>query len=160
MAEVTVSGRPVLIDDEDLPLFSSHNWFMSGDKQWPSVTAWRLPVRPNRKLFILSRLLMDAPEDKLVDHVNGDPLDNRKSNLRLVTHQQNMCNRKRQKNNASGLTGVYFDKRNGKWWTELTHEGRRYWTRYHDTKEQAQAARHEQEVSLRADFIRANRDAA
>lgn len=50
-----------------------------------------------------------------VDHINGDPSDNRICNLRLATHSQNLKNQKIRKNNTSGYKGVYFNKKNGNW---------------------------------------------
>jgi hypothetical protein len=50
------------------------------------------------------------------DHINRNPLDNRKSNLRKATDKENSTNRKIRIDNTSGVTGVSFDKRRGKWW--------------------------------------------
>ena len=51
-----------------------------------------------------------------IDHINGDPSDNRWSNLREATHQQNMCNRTRlNRRNKSGVQGVYLSKKTGKY---------------------------------------------
>lgn len=47
-----------------------------------------------------------------IDHINGDPLDNRKGNLRIVTHQQNLFNNSKAK-------GYSLDKRNGKWQAQI-----------------------------------------
>lgn len=52
---------------------------------------------------------------KMLDHINGDPLDNRIENLRECDHQQNMVNRKIHKNNTSRYKGVRLDKTDGKW---------------------------------------------
>lgn len=58
------------------------------------------------KRTLLHRIIMDAPEDMVVDHVNGNPLDNRKCNLRLATRQQSVMNRGKNKNNTAGFKGV------------------------------------------------------
>ena len=57
----------------------------------------------------------DPGPDFMVDHINGDPLDNRISNLRLATPAQNQCNSIIPKNNASGVKGVSFHSKKGKW---------------------------------------------
>lgn len=55
------------------------------------------------------------PGDMLVDHINCNPLDNRIVNLRLATKAQNIYNRGADKRNSSGLKGVTFDPKLGKW---------------------------------------------
>ena len=57
----------------------------------------------------------------MLDHINGDTMDNRKINLRPCDHQQNCMNRKRRVDNTSGVAGVTV--RNGKYIAELTYKG-------------------------------------
>lgn len=59
-----------------------------------------------RRNLFLHREIMQAPFDMEVDHRNGDSLDCRRSNLRLATRQQNMCNMRRPSHNTSGFKGV------------------------------------------------------
>ena len=66
------------------------------------------------KLVTLSRFVMNAKEGEIVDHINGDPLDNRRKNLRIVTSRQNNLN-KRCKNNT-GLVGVCVRRTRGKYY--------------------------------------------
>ncbi len=59
----------------------------------------------------LHRLIMNVSDSKIqVDHIDNNPLNNQKSNLRTCTNQQNQCNKTKTKLNSSGFKGVYFDK--------------------------------------------------
>lgn len=58
-----------------------------------------------------------------VDHINGDPSDNRMDNLRVVTHSNNLRNAKRPRDNTSGIIGVSWDKRLNKWIAKIKTGG-------------------------------------
>ena len=89
----TRAGHLFLIDAEDLPTISEFKWSVSSDGDGRMYVSTRI----GKKKIYLHRMLLDAPDGQRVDHRNGDPLDNRKANLRLATHQQNMFNRRKAK---------------------------------------------------------------
>lgn len=64
------------------------------------------------------------PEEKQVDHIDGDILNNKIYNLRLATSKQNSHNRKKSKANTSGVTGVYWDKRRNKYMSNIICNGK------------------------------------
>ena len=63
----------------------------------------------------MHRVIINAPKDMQVDHINGNRLDNRRCNLRLATDGQNMGNSKIPRHNTSGFKGVSWDKRREQW---------------------------------------------
>ena len=67
-------------------------------------------------------LIMTGEMPDIIDHINGDSLDNRWCNLRSVTQQVNLCNRKQMRSNTSGVTGVIWDKSRGKWKAVLSRK--------------------------------------
>lgn len=68
----------------------------------------------------MHRLVMNCVDDKVsVDHINHMTNDNRKSNLRIATQSQNLMNQSMNKNNSSGVKGVYFDNHRNKWVAEI-----------------------------------------
>jgi hypothetical protein len=76
-----------------------------------------------------------------VDHLNGDQLDNRISNLRDVTPLQNMKNQSMRKDNTSGFCGVVWVKRKHKWRAQIRSNGRTVHLGYFTNFEGAKAAR-------------------
>lgn len=76
-----------------------------------------------------------------IDHINGDPEDNRPCNLRDVPHKDNLRNMKRSRANSSGATGVSFNKRLSKWMAHATVDGAYRHLGFHDKRSEAIAAR-------------------
>ena len=85
----------------------------------------------------LHRLIMDAPDDKQVDHINCNKLDNRKCNLRLCSNQQNCCNRdgKKGRDLPKGVC-----KSKNKFRSGIMVNGTRIYLGNFDTPEEAHAA--------------------
>jgi len=73
----------------------------------------------------IHRIIMNCPEDKVVDHIDGNPLNNRRSNLRICTHQENIMNQKKHKRNTSGYKGVSFVKSRNKFQAKIMSNGKR-----------------------------------
>ena len=100
--KIEKSFGTVLIDEEDAHLicFGKHLMINKG----------LLYFRDKRKkiIFAVHRKVAGAPKNKDVDHINGNTLDNRKSNLRVCSRSQNNYNRGPKKNNKSGYKGVVF----------------------------------------------------
>ena len=77
---------------------------------------------------------------EIVDHINGNSLDNRRSNLRLATHQQNIHNQRRNSRNTSGYKGVSYARRMNKWLAKIKINGKCKSLGYYVTPEEAFAA--------------------
>lgn len=105
----TNNGIEFYIDIEDEQILKDYCWSISSNGYL--IAYERLMGRKIR----LHRLIMNCPNDMVVDHINGDTLDNRKRNLRVVTKQQNDMNKKIRSDSTSKVTGVYFHKHSGKW---------------------------------------------
>jgi hypothetical protein len=91
----------------------------------------------------------------IIDHINGNPRDNRFCNLRVVSYSQNCMNKKKQKNNSSGYTGVYWNSRQKRWHAVIKKDRIRKHIGYFDSKEKAAAARADAESLIFAEFARA-----
>ena len=95
---------------------------ISSDGRYKRVTIEGVEYSQHRLIW----LYMTGVFPEYVDHINGNSLDNTWKNLREVTHQENLCNRKQLKSNTSGVTGVAWDKSRNKWKVQLAgkHLGR------------------------------------
>lgn len=104
--EVPLSqGRVALIDDADAELVLGHRWYMQSH-HGNRYAMRRVRNGGQRAVQPLHRLLTGWP---LVDHINGNGLDNRRANLREATHAENMRNRRMSRNNTSGFKGVVLE---------------------------------------------------
>lgn len=109
-------NRVALIDDRDVSLIAPFHWTIQKSYCGADLFyAFRYVYEPNtgkRQRLLMHRVILDAPDGVLVDHINGDGLDNRRSNLRLATHRQNHANRQSPIRNKTGYIGVAVS-RNG-----------------------------------------------
>lgn len=83
-----------------------------------------------------------------IDHINGVRADNRISNLRDVSAGENNLNKKRRSDNKSGVPGVYWYARHGKWACSLKLEGKTHFFGYFDQLEEAVARRKAAEIEF------------
>lgn len=137
--ELTLSnGSICLIDDEDFGLVSQYHWHVD-DAGYARTNIWRDGRKQSAPR--MHRLVMDVTDPNThVDHINGNKLDNRKSNLRLCNRRQNLQNRTKQSNNKSGYKGVVYDKSRARWKAEIGYNGKRKHLGRFDTAEEAYAA--------------------
>src|SRR5574343_318717 len=89
-------GKYAIIDKKDFPLVSKFKWQSVGQKGYASAT---------KKRILMHRLIMSAKNGQEIDHINGNIRDNRRKNLRFVTHQQNCFNHRGYKK-YKGVTKV------------------------------------------------------
>lgn len=92
-----------LIDIEDIEKIKDYYWNIRYDKRHPNCVPY-VESRKNNKRVHLHRLIMDCPVGLVVDHINGNNLDNRKRNLRIITQNENRLNNHKSKN-------IFYNKR-------------------------------------------------
>lgn len=104
----------------------------------------------------MHRFIMDAPKGQQVDHINGNKLDNRKSNLRICSHSENLRNQRKPKDNKSGFKGVSWHKGAKRWCAEIRSNGKRHHLGYFDTAEDAAKAYDIAATLIHGDYARLN----
>lgn len=98
--------REVLIDAEDLPHVAPYHWWLFCARKTSGGEYVYVIRKRAKKALLLHREVMRAPLGLVVDHLNGNRLDNRRANLRICTQKENMQNVKRAVSNTSGYKGV------------------------------------------------------
>lgn len=129
-------GKEATVDDEDFEELSKIKWKVLKTQ----TKFYALQSGPRGIRLLMHRMLLKVPKGKVVDHINGDGLDNRRSNLRICTQSQNMQNSGLHKNSTSGFKGVCLDKRRGKWIARIRTETKRITTKQFDSPELAHKA--------------------
>lgn len=104
----------------------------------------------------LHRAVMGFP-NLHVDHINKNKLDNRKINLRLCTHSQNMANKELRSTNTSGYKGVIWYKPTKKWRATIKAQGKFYHLGYYRTKEAAALAYNKKALEVFGEFAHLNK---
>jgi hypothetical protein len=124
----------ILFDLEDLELVQNLSYSIGitkckhGTKPYAKIYKYlgMIEGKPKYKAFYLHRILLNFP-DSFVDHINHNTLDNRKSNLRLCTNEQNTKHKHgKNKNNKSGYRNVSWSEYYNKWLVQLQIDGKNH----------------------------------
>lgn len=136
----TEDGMEFFIDEEDYEKIKNYYWNINPDGY--------VYNRLNGKTLFLHRLIMDAVDENIcIDHIHGKETrnDNRKSNLRKATTQENAMNKPITIRNKSGTPGVFYDKERKKYRASIGYKNKNITIGRFDTKEEAIKARKEAE---------------
>ena len=118
MREILVTGGEItLVDDEDYPMLSKYGWFKQrsrcGDGKIYVGTSVKLGPK-NWKSVTMHRMILGVEPRVPVDHIDGDPFNNQRSNLRVVTHGLNRANSLKKKGRWR-YKGAYLKTKESKW---------------------------------------------
>lgn len=145
------NGGVAIVDDEDFALVSQWRWNRA-EKENRAVRCEWVRGENRARTIILSRFIMNAPDGVMVDHVNGDTLDNQKANLRLATCSQNQFNAKRRKDSTTGYKGVTFVR--GRYMAQIQAKKVHHYLGSFDTPEEAAEAYNRAAKELHGEFAR------
>lgn len=139
-----------LVDDDDFERFGHLTW---------GETLFGYAVHRNNKekrTFSLHRLIMGNPDNMVVDHINGNKKDCRKSNLRICTTRENGYNMPKSHFSTSKYKGVSWDKRDKKWSANIYNYGIKIFIGYFDDEYEAAQAYNQFAYSLFGEYYRPN----
>jgi hypothetical protein len=150
--KLTVNGKTILIDSEDYERIKDYSMWVHNTKKYVFLDKI---VNGKRTRHRLHRYIMGAKDSKIfIDHINGEKLDNRKSNLRFCNNSQNLANRGKTKLNTSGYKGVSktYSTSPKQWRARIQHKhiGRFY------TKEEAALAYNKAAIKIYGEYAKLN----
>lgn len=160
MREIPLSrGMVAIVDDEDYDLATAGNKWQAYRGR-STYYAQRHTSRADGRPGTSQRMHTLLTGWKLVDHINRDGLDNRRSNLRPANTSQNMANSALRRDSTSGFKGVTWDGQSRKWRAQITAFGKHRTLGAFDDPVEAAQAYDAAALELFGEFARVNRDLA
>jgi hypothetical protein len=150
MKEVILTqGKVAIVDDVDFVQLSKYKWCAT----YNPVRGIHTAIRNGKGGSVyMHRQIMDAPKGTDVDHINRNPLDNRRCNLRFATRSENLQNAPKRVNNTSGFKGVIWCKSVNKWRAAIGFRGAKLILGYFDHKTEAAEAYDRKATELFGEF--------
>lgn len=147
------NGLKTLLDRSDAAQFEGKSLFYNKRTRYAYATATVNGVRNN---FAIHQIIMRPPAGMYTDHINGDRLDNRRSNLRFVTPGQNRTNSAAKRTNASGYKGVVRSQFDDRWVAKIYPDSKPLVIGYFDNPVDAARAYDSKAKELYGEFARTN----
>lgn len=147
MKKILKQGMEIIVDDDIFLILKKYKLYLCNsfpNKNW-------YPVVYNKKIKIpLGRFILKPPNNKLIDHINRNTLDNRRKNLRICNYLENSRNRSKSINNKSGYKGVI--KIGNKWFANIVNKYKHYSLGYFQTPIEAAKAYDKKAKKLHGEF--------
>lgn len=146
-------GKFTIVSDEDYHKVSDFKW--QALKNGNTFYAVR-SLKRNRKVktIRMHRVILDAPDDVMVDHIDGNGLNNLRENIRLCTKHQNQMNVRKPSHNTSGYKGVSYEKRRGNYRAYIVFKGKQIYLGSYKTPEEAHDAYKKAAIKIHGRFAR------
>ncbi len=149
-------GKFALVDDEDFEWLNQFRWFAHYEPRPDAFYANRNVSKEHKGEPVrMARLIMNTPKGMVCDHINGNTLDNRKSNLRNCSVAQNNMNRKGVGGTYSGYKGV-FPAGNSGWFSRIGYKGKKIYLGFFLDQTEAAKSYDKKAIELHGEYARLN----
>lgn len=158
MKEIALSrGKIARVDNKDFKWLNQYRWYFM-DSHNNTNYAYRIlsTIRGACKNMSMHREIMGCPVGMEIDHIDGNGLNNLRSNLRICTVSQNHMNQRKNPNKSSIYKGVAWDKRDRRWKVRIGLNGKSYYLGYFKVEKDAGLAYDEKAKELFGEFARLN----
>lgn len=153
-------GKVARVSPADFEALNKYTWHCYKSTNGKYYAARNNPRKHKDGKYLIKMhrqvLGLKKHDKKTVDHINGDTLDNRRSNLRVATNQQNCFNRGPQSNNSSGYKGVYKHSQYDKWVAQIKKGDTRVHLGVYSTAQDAARAYDRAAIELHGEHGRLN----
>jgi hypothetical protein len=149
-------GLFAIVDDCDFNEMSKFKWCAQEDDHTYYAVRSEKHIGKT-KVIRMHRSILNPSDDMVIDHINGNGLDNRRENIRACSIKENCRNYKMPKTNTSGVKGAVFDKRRGKWQVHIKVDRLNKHIGYFDSLEDAAKAYNEAAKKYHGEFAKLNK---
>lgn len=149
----TTNGYEFIVDDDWAEDVAEVKWYC--DKKTRYIYARNFDLDKRRSKQYLHRIISGALISEVVDHADGNPLNNCRSNLRICTKKENCKNMSKHVDNTSGYKGVY--KSHGtRWYAKIRSNGKTINLGYFSNREDAALAYNAGAIKYHGEFAKLN----
>lgn len=125
-------NRFVKVDDSDFEYLNQWKWYynqVNYDSKSKNGYGYRTLGRglDRGTHLYMHRLIMQPPKNMVIDHINGDGLDNRRKNLRIITKEQNCLIRSKRYNSTNAYKGITKISGNNKFIARVGFAGKQHY---------------------------------
>lgn len=145
-------GKMAFIDEVDYESICAYKWFAYKNKN-----TWYAARNQGDTMISMHRAILNVTQRNIiVDHKDGNGLNNMRINLRICTTGQNLCNRLPHKNKKSKYLGVFWDAERNKWRCAIREKGHLHFVGRFDVESEAATAYNVKAIELHGEFARLN----
>lgn len=151
-------GRVTLVDDVDYEELNKQKWYAYQDRNTWYVRSNSLPVNDKKFSVLMHRVILGLQhgDKRQCDHIDGDGLNNQRSNLRVCTNSQNQHNRRQIVTGRSRFKGVAWHKQSKRWIAQIKCYPAHIYIGSFDTEEAAAKAYNEKARELHGEYAYLN----